>query len=78
MKGLTSSQGQATGTQRQRHHIIGVVIMSSNNNVSNNDFREGNDLAKQINALQRAVAIERGENHRFREEIMKLLRHRDW
>jgi hypothetical protein len=78
MKGLTSSQGQATGTQRQRHHTIGVVIMSGNDIVSNNDFREGNDLAKQIKALQRALAMERGENHRFREEIRKLLRHRDW
>jgi hypothetical protein len=52
--------------------------MSGNDIVSNNDFREGNDLAKQIKALQRALAMERGENHRFREEIRKLLRHRDW
>ncbi|CAN5121555.1 hypothetical protein BH18THE2_BH18THE2_14400 [soil metagenome] len=41
--------------------------MSSNYIVSNNDFREGNDLAKQIKTLQRAVAMERGENHRFKD-----------
>jgi hypothetical protein len=50
--------------------------MSSNDIVSNNDFLGCSDLSKQIKALQRALAIERGENHRFREEIRKLLRQR--
>jgi hypothetical protein len=34
------------------------------------------DLSEQIKALQKAIANERGENHRFREEIRSLFRHR--
>ena len=32
------------------------------------------DLAEQIKSLQRAFALERGENYRFREEVRALLR----
>jgi hypothetical protein len=32
------------------------------------------ELEEQINALQRAFALERGENQKFREEIRALLR----
>ena len=32
------------------------------------------DLAEQIKSLQRAFAHERGENHKFREEVRALLR----
>jgi hypothetical protein len=32
------------------------------------------DLAEQIKSLQRAFALERGENHKFREEVRALLR----
>lgn len=32
------------------------------------------DLAEQIKSLQRAFAQERGENHRFREEVREILR----
>lgn len=48
--------------------------MYSNETISNNDFREIRNLSQQIKALQRAWAIERGENHRFREEVRALLR----
>ena len=34
---------------------------------------EYTDLSKQIQALQRALAHERGENHRFRENATTLL-----
>jgi hypothetical protein len=38
------------------------------------DSYELDELEKQIKALQRAFALERGENHRFREEMRALLR----
>ena len=45
-------------------------MYSNKDRVSNND----SDLGEQIKALQRALAVERGENHRFREEIRTLIR----
>lgn len=51
-----------------------LLFMYSNETISNNDFREIRNLSQQIKALQRAWAIERGENHRFREEVRALLR----
>jgi hypothetical protein len=40
------------------------------------DSYELDELEKQIKALQRAIALERGENYKFREEIRALLRSR--
>jgi hypothetical protein len=35
---------------------------------------DSSEIKEQINALQRAFALERGENHKFREEIRALFR----
>jgi hypothetical protein len=35
-----------------------------------------NELTEQIKSLQKALAHERGENYRFRQEVLALLRQR--
>ena len=48
--------------------------MHSNDPVSNNNFHGYIDLSKQIEAVQRSIAVERGENHKFRKEVRAILR----
>jgi hypothetical protein len=40
--------------------------------------KSNQELSEEIKALQRAIAEERGENHRLREEIRAFLERGHW
>jgi hypothetical protein len=47
-------------------------VRKNRKDIDNNDY----NLSDQIKALQHALALERGENQKFRDEVRALLRNR--